>query len=130
MTLKWWINNLVHLSKTVELNNIRTELQCMQIKKNYLGVWGIPGKNPNYGNRIYITGVFKKISLNRMEGFSGGSDGKESSHSAGDLGSILGMGRSLGGGNGNPLQYSCPENPKDRGDRRVTVHGIAESEVT
>ena len=65
-----------------------------------------------------------------MEGFPGGSDGKESSHSAGDLGSILGMGRSVGGGNGNPLLYSCPENPKDRGDWGVTVHGIAESEVT
>ena len=100
------------------------------MRKNHLGVWGIPGKNSNYGNRISITEVFKKISLNWTEGFPSGSDGKESAHSVGDLGSILGMGRSLGGGNGNPLQYSCPENPKDRGDWRVIVHGIAESEVT
>ena len=44
-------------------------------------------------------------------GFPGGSAGKESACSAGDLGSILGLGRSPGGGHGNPLQYSCLENP-------------------
>ena len=44
-------------------------------------------------------------------GFPGGSDGKESACSAGDLGSITGLGRSPGGGHGNPLQYSCLENP-------------------
>ena len=41
----------------------------------------------------------------------GGSDGKESTCSVGDLRSIPGLGRSPGGGNGNPLQYSCLENP-------------------
>ena len=44
-------------------------------------------------------------------GFSGGLDGKESAHNAEDLGSIPGLGRSPGGGHGNPLQYSCLENP-------------------
>ena len=44
-------------------------------------------------------------------GFLGGSGGKESTCDAGDLGSILGLGRSPGGGHGNPLQYSCLENP-------------------
>ena len=47
--------------------------------------------------------------------FPGGSDGKASVYNAGDLGSIPGLGRSLGEGNGNPLQYSCLENPTDRG---------------
>ena len=47
--------------------------------------------------------------------FPGGSDGKESAHSAGDPGSIPGLGRSPGGGNGNPLHYSCLENPMDKG---------------
>jgi len=42
---------------------------------------------------------------------SGGSDSKESTCNAGDLGSIPGFGRSLGGGHGNPLQYSCLQNP-------------------
>ena len=50
-----------------------------------------------------------------MEGFPGGSDGKESAFSAGDLGSVPGLGRSPGEGNGNPLQYSCLENSMDRG---------------
>ena len=44
-------------------------------------------------------------------GFPGGSDGKESASNEGDLGSIPGLGRSPGGGHGNPLQYSCLENP-------------------
>ena len=44
-----------------------------------------------------------------------------------DPGSIPGLGKSLGGGNSNPLQYSCLENPMDRGARRATVHGVAQS---
>ena len=45
----------------------------------------------------------------------------------GDLDSIPGFGRSPGGGHGNPLQYSCPENPMDRGAWWATVHEIAKS---
>ena len=44
-------------------------------------------------------------------GFSGGSDSKESTCGVGNLGSVPGLGRSSGGGHGNPLQYSCLENP-------------------
>ena len=47
--------------------------------------------------------------------FPGGSDGKASTYNARDLGSIPGSGRAPGEGNGNPLQYSCLENPMDRG---------------
>ena len=47
---------------------------------------------------------------------------------AGDAGSIPGSGSSSGGGNGNPLQYSCSGNPKDRGDWRAAVHGAAKSQ--
>ena len=47
-----------------------------------------------------------------------------------DVGSIPGSGRSPGEGNGNPLQYSCLENPVDRGAWRATVHGAAESDMT
>ena len=47
--------------------------------------------------------------------FPGGSDGKASAYNVGDLGSIPGSGRSPGEGNGTPLEYSCLENPMDRG---------------
>jgi len=60
-------------------------------------------------------------------GFPAGSDSKESTCNARDLGLILGSGRSAGGGNGNPLQYSCLENPMDRGAWWATVHGVAKS---
>ena len=56
-----------------------------------------------------------------------GSDGKESACNVGDLCSIPGLGRSPGGGNGNPLQYSCPKNSMDRGTWQAIVHGVAKS---
>ena len=62
--------------------------------------------------------------------FPGGSDGKASVYNAGDLGSIPGSRRSPGEGNGNPLQYSCLENPMDRGAWWATVRGVAESVPT
>ena len=55
------------------------------------------------------------LYLKRTTGFPGGSDGKASAWSAGDPGSIPGLGRSPGEGNGNPLQYSCLENSMDWG---------------
>ena len=58
-------------------------------------------------------------------GFPGGSDGKESACKAGDPGSILGLGRCPGEGHGNPLQYSCLENPMDRGAWWDTVYEVA-----
>ena len=60
-------------------------------------------------------------------GFPGGSDGKASARDAGDPGSIPGLGRSPGEGNGNPLQYSCLENPMDGGAWWATVHGVTKS---
>ena len=62
-----------------------------------------------------------------LMGFPRGSEGKESACNAGDLGSILGLGISPGGGHGNPLKYSCLENPMDRGAWQATVHGVAKS---
>ena len=57
-------------------------------------------------------------------GFLSGSGVKNPSANAGDTGSISGSERSPGEGNGNPLQYSCLENPKDRGAWQATAHGI------
>ena len=64
------------------------------------------------------------------KGFPGGSDGKESSCNAGDLGSIPGLGRSPGEWNGYPLQYPGLENSMDRGSwQAITVHGVAKSQT-
>jgi len=60
-------------------------------------------------------------------GFPGGLTVKNPSANAGDVGSILGSGRSSGEGNGNPLQYSCLGNIMDRGAWQAAVHGITKS---
>ena len=57
-------------------------------------------------------------------GFPGSSDGKASAYNVGDLGPIPGSGRSPGGGNGNPLQYSSLENPMGRGAWWAMVHRV------
>ena len=57
------------------------------------------------------------------------SDGKASACNTGDPGSILGLGRSPGGGRGNSLQYSCQENPRDRGAWQATVHGVTKCPI-
>ena len=66
-------------------------------------------------------------SLVTISYFPGGSDGKVSAYNAGDPGSIPGLGRSSGEGNGSPLQYSCLENPMDGRACLAIVHGIAKS---
>ena len=73
-------------------------------------------------------------------GFPGGASGENNNNNnnnnlpanAGDvrdMGSVPGLGRSPGGGNGSPLQYSCLENSMDGGDWRATVHGVAKSQT-
>ena len=64
-----------------------------------------------------------------MWGFPGGTVVKNPPANAGDVGLIPGSGRSPGGGNGNPLQYSCLENPMERGAWRATVYGVAKSQT-
>ena len=61
--------------------------------------------------------------IEQLTGFPDSSDSKESASNEGEAGSIPGSGRSPGEGNGNPLQYSCLENPSDRGALRVTADG-------
>ena len=62
-----------------------------------------------------------------FQGFPGGSEVKAFACNAGDLGLIPGSGRSPGEGNGNPLQYSCLENPMDGGAWWATVHGVTKN---
>ena len=65
--------------------------------------------------RWTFVGKVMSLLFHMLLDFPCGSDGKVSAYSAGDLGLIPGSGRSSGEENGNPLQYSCPENPMDRG---------------
>ena len=67
------------------------------------------------------------MALGDKRGFAGGSDSKESASNAGDPGSIPGLERSPGEGNGNPLPYYCLENPMDRG---YSPWGCKETDAT
>ena len=71
--------------------------------------------------------VYLFVYHHSVKGFPRGSDGKESSRNVGDPSSIPGLGKSPGGGNGNPFQYSCMENSMDRGAWRATIHRVAKS---
>ena len=79
---------------------------------------------------IYSTGHFQIFTWNYAFGFPNGSAGKESACNTGDTGDvglIRGLGRSCGEGDGNPLQYSCLENPMDRGAWWAAVRGVPKS---
>ena len=69
------------------------------------------------------------MALGSRRGFPDGSAVKNPPANPVDKGSFLGSGRSPGGGNGSPLQYSCLENSTDRGAWRATVHGVMKSEI-
>ena len=72
-------------------------------------------------------GIWLLSTTSVFLGFPGGSEGEESSRNSGDLGSISGLGRSPGEGNGYPLQYYGLENSMDRGAWQATVHGVTKS---
>ena len=89
---------------------------CLQCRRSWFNYWVV--KIP-WRRDMLSTAV--------LMGFLGGSDGKESTCNAGDLGSIPGLGRSPGGGHGNLLQYSCLENPNGKGAWKATVCGVTKS---
>ena len=68
---------------------------------------------------------YKRLLSTTRLGFPGGLEVKASASNVGDPGSIPGLGRPPGEGNGNPLQHSCLENPMDRGAWRAIVYGVA-----
>ena len=91
----------------------------------------------HYGPILQMSDLFR-VALLRVTGrgsglvcvapgFPGGSVVKNLPANTGDAGLIPGLGRSPGGGNGNPHQYSCLKNPMDRGAWRATVRGVAKS---
>ena len=77
---------------------------------------------PIYNYHLLANIVANSPVYNHRNGFPGGSDGKESACDMEDLSSIPGLKRSPGEGHGNPLQYSCLENPMDRGAWLATVN--------
>ena len=112
--------------------------------------WNSPGQNSEVGSLSLLQGILPTQGSNPgllhcrqtlyclpwwrhftvfpgKTDFPGGSDGKASAYGAGDLGLIPGLGRSPGEGNGNPLQYSCLDNPLGEGAWQATVHGVAKS---
>ena len=70
-----------------------------------------------FGHTSWLVGLPRQLS------------GKETTCQTGDVGSIPGLGRSPGGGNGNALQYSCLGNQMDRGTLQAIVHGVAKSQT-
>ena len=85
---------------------------------------------PMGGNEVLGFFLFFFVFILNYHQFPGDSDGKESAYNTGDVGLIPGSGRLPGEGNGNPIQYSCLENPMDRRDWWATVHGVTKSRNT
>ena len=91
---------------------------CLGVRKSEKGEWRREKKS-----RRVLWSIKDQLEVS----FPGGWAVKESACNMGDLGSMAGLGRSPGGGHGNPLQYSCLENPVDRGAWQVAVHRVTES---
>ena len=81
------------------------------------------------GSSVPWVGAAREFFQTLQRGFPGGSASKESACNAEDPGLISGLGRSSGEGYGNPLQYSCLENPMDKGAWQGTVRGVAKSQA-
>ena len=84
----------------------------------------MPFRTGSHGFQDVFAHFTRHLRVNVISGFPGGSAGKESACNAGDLGSILGLGRSPREGKGYPLQYSGLENSMD-----CIVHGVSKSRI-
>ena len=95
-------------------------------KHNFLPMEGSPFWKWVFTSRVWAAPC---LGIREVLGFPRGSDGKEFTCNARDLGLIPGLGRSPGGWHGNTLQYSCLENPMDRIAWEATVYGVAKSRI-
>ena len=119
----------------LRLNRTGIQIGCHHLWLVFLtslAEWGVPllyslnsGSNP-YSSK-HICNCWIDNTYQYLVGFLGDSVVKNLPANAGDSGSIPGSGRYLGGGNGNPLQYSCLGNPMDRGAWWAIVHGVIKS---
>ena len=130
------------ISDTHLLQTLLVFIQCIFVRFLLWALWDLPGgasaKEPTcHHRRCKRRGLgpwVGKIPWRRDRlptpvflGFPGGSDGKEFACNVGDLGLISGLGRSPGRGHGNPLQYSCLENPHGQRSLAATVHRVTKS---
>ena len=108
--------------------NTKSSVSICQMNERY--VYAEFKYRPFWPNDLHIliqflnTFLFNIIGVNKLLGFPDGSAGKEFTWNAEDTGSVPELGRSPGGGQGNPLQYSCLENPTDRGSWKATVQRV------
>ena len=109
----WWI----HIAQKTACNRLGTACTCTACT-----IWITL---QNYS----LLRVGWSRQFDQDKDFPGGSDGEVSVYNAGDLGSMPGLGRFPGEGNGNPLQYSCLQNPMEGGAWQATVHGVAKSQT-
>ena len=132
----FYLGNIKTFSRSFQCDSFRPYgLQPTRL----LYPWDSPGKKTGVGNHSLLQGIFPIQGSNPDHAlhtdffycisFPGGSDGKESTCNAGDLGSHRGQRRSPGERNGYPLQYSCLENPTDRGDWWATIHGLTKRQT-
>ena len=116
---KMWLLLLRPWSYAGKKQTCRWEVSTRKGKNSRLCYW-----ERDCGTGVSATLYWLKSSYNKTGGFPGSSVVKNPPANAGDMGSVPGLGRSPGGWHGNPLQYSCLDNPKDRGAWWITVHGV------
>ena len=137
----WYINAYMwNLEKWLRWSYLQTEIET-DVENKYMDTkQGRGGMNWDTGMNIYTLLILhtKRVTNENLlysTGFPYSSVGKDppavqdSTCNAGDLGSILGLGRSPGGGHGNPVQYYCLENLIDRGAWWATVRGVSKSQT-
>ena len=93
------------------------------------GIWFITAVSFMGTSFLWNNSQRSCLQIHSPLGFPSGSNGKKSAYNVGDLDSIPGLGRPPGEENGNPLQYSCLENPMNGGAWSTTVHGVAKSQT-
>ena len=123
ITKEIYIQRNKNISMTVEFLSGK-KIQARRKSNDIINVH----KGGGEANLEFLNQSLKVQNIENM-GFPGGSNGKESACSAGDSGSIPGSGRSPGEENGNPLQYSCLENPMNRGEEPGRLQSIGSQRI-
>ena len=136
----WWatVHGLAENHTSLDLKELRDHIACQlyfTVKWQPTPVF-LPGES--HGQRSLVgyspwgrkeLDIIEQLTLSAVNGLPWWLSAKESARNVEDPGSVPGLGKSSGEGNGNPLQYSCLENPMDRGAWWATVHGVAKSQT-